>query len=554
MAARFTASGKRIGRPPKHEPLSEQDAAVGRAFSKFMARYDAAGRGRRVAGWNAPSTGPNESINGGLQTLRDRSSDAVRNDWSGESSIQKWSTTLIGIGITPRFRRIANKNRRQQVTDLFNDFVKEADADGVLNLYGMQTLATRSWLERGEMFARRRYRTLADGFVVPMQVQLLEADMVPLLDADTWPGMPAGNKMKSGIEFDRRGKRVAYWVYKEHPGDKYQGSGPTAELLVRVLAKDMLHMYEPRRIGALRGVSILAPVLTRLRGINDYEDVTLERQKIANLFVAFISRSLPPTDPTDPNAGALSGLVEELDDMGSPLQPMKPGLLQELDDGQEVKFANPPDPATNYSEYMRTSHLGTAAGEGLPYELFSGDLANVSDRTLRVIINEFRRFAAQRQWQIIIPQFCQKIIEWFADSATLSGLLDMRERDAVIRCEHAPHGWAYIHPVQDVQGKALAVQNGFISRSEVVGESGGDPDQVDIERAADAQREMSLGLPVSGRPAGYKDPTDAPDTPDSPDDQEDDPEDDPESDPRLQEMRAMIDSLEIEFANLKAKP
>lgn len=508
--ATFSKHGKRMGRPPKQatQAATPQEMAVAKAVATFMNRYDAAGRGRRMVGWSAPSSGPNEAMNSGLQTLRDRSSDSVRNDWSGGSMVQKWSTNLIGIGITPRFRRFKTKARRLEINDLWADFVKQVDADGVLDLYGMQTLAVRSWMERGEVFGRRRYRRTDDGLRVPMQVQLLESDMVPMLDSTAQPGLPRGNEIRSGIEFDRRGKRVAYWVHKKHPGDS-QGlglSGLTGDNLVRVPAEDMFHMYEPNRIGALRGVPILAPVLARLRGINDYEDVTLERQKIANLFVAFISRTLPPADPTDPNAGVLSGLESALDDDGSPLAPMSPGLLQELDDGQKVDFANPPDPATNYSEYMRTSHLGTAAGGGMPYELFSGDIANVSDRTLRVVINEYRRFASQRQWQIIIPQMCQKIIEWFAQGALLAGEIAQDELSDTVRVEHAPHGWEYIHPVQDVTGKALEVANGFRSRSSVVGQRGDDPDLVDQERADDMEREESLGLPITGLPAGMAQP------------------------------------------------
>lgn len=503
MAARGK-SGKRSDTPSKAKTSksapSAEDIALAQAWRKFANRYDAAGRGRRMASWNAPSTGPNEAINSGLQTLRNRSSDAVRNDWSGESVIQKWTTTLIGIAITPRFRRIKDKVRRSEINDLWNDFIRVADADCILDGYGLQTLAVRSWLERGEVFARRRYRNDSE-LPIGMQLQLLESDMVPMFNADTWKGLPVNNTIRSGIERDNRGKRTAYWVYKEHPGDTPSVSNvPTEGSLIRVPAGDMLHMYEPRRIGQLRGVPILAPVLARLRGINDYEDVTLERQKIANLFVAFISRKLPNFDPTDPNAAALTGLDEITDSDGAPLAPMKPGLLQELDDGQDVTFAKPPDPATNYSDYMRTSHLGTAAGAGLPYEFLSGDLANVSDRALRVLVNELRRFAEQRQWQIIIPQFCQKVSDWFAQGALLAGKISQAEYPDVVRVEHAPHGWAYIHPVQDVQGKALEVTNGFRSRSSVIGEHGDDPDVVDQERADDRVREEELGLPIVGQP------------------------------------------------------
>src|SRR5574337_568388 len=141
------------------------------------------------------------------------------NEWSGESIIQKWATALVGIAITPRFHLIKDKERRREVNTQWADFVREADADCVLDLYGMQTLAVRSWLERGEMFARRRNRLPSDGLSVPMQVQLLESDMVPNFDADQFGGLAPRNRIRSGIEFDVRGQRVAYWVYREHPGD-----------------------------------------------------------------------------------------------------------------------------------------------------------------------------------------------------------------------------------------------------------------------------------------------------------------------------------------------
>lgn len=519
---KYSANGKRIGRPPKEKPatMSDQDLAVAQGLLRQLQnRYDGAGRGRRMASWNAPGTGPNEAINAGLQTLRNRASDAVRNDWSGESIVTKWATALVGIAITPRFRRIDSKTRKLKINDLWADFVRTADADGVLDLYGMQTLAVRSWAERGEMFARRRHRRANSGLPVPVQVQLLESDMVPNFDADVFTGLPVDNVIRSGIEFNRIGKRVAYWVYKNHPGDGLIGpsNSPAPGDLVRVLAEDMLHMFEPKRIGQRRGVPMLAPIMARLRNIADYEDVTLERQKIANLFVAFISRQLPTLDPTDPNTAALTGMLAELDLDGSPLLPMKPGLLQELEDGQNVEFANPPEAGTNYSDYMRTSHLGTAAGGGIPYELMSGDIANVSDRTLRVIINEFRRYASQRQWQIVIPMFCQRVVEWFSDAALLAGYVTDRESEGIRRAEHAPHGWEYIHPVQDVQGKALEVTNGFRSRSSVIGARGDDPDLVDAERAEDAEREQRLGLPVSGQET-------APDTPEGDQDGTDDDE------------------------------
>lgn len=505
---------KRMGRPPSEKTLVTRAALAAFETStsakSARAKYDAAGMGRRMAGWNPPTSGPNRALEG-LQRIRNRARDVSRNDWSGESGVQKWTTSLIGIGITPRFKRIKSATRRKTIMDLWNDFVAKADADCVLTLYGMQTLITRSWLDAGEVFIRRRDRFLDEGLPVPMQVQILEAEYVPLLDADTYPGLPDKHKIRSGIEFNNRGRRVAFWFFKEHPGDGT--SGYSANDLVRVLAQDVRHVFEPKRAGQLRGVSMVAPVLNRLKNIENFDDATLTRQQLANLVVGFITRGLPTADDTDDINPLTNQPNAEMGATG-PLMGMQPGLIQELEDGQKIEWSNPPEAGTTYSDYMRTQHLGTAAAVGVPYEIFSGDIVNVSDRTLRVIINEFRRFNEQRQWQIIIPMACQPIVEWFADAALLAGKIDIAELDDVRRVEHAPHGWAHIHPVQDPTGKKLEVDAGFRSRSSVVGERGDDIYEVDDERQQDDAREQKLKVgpysEASTKPAAAPTPVPAP--------------------------------------------
>jgi lambda family phage portal protein len=354
----------------------------------------------------------------------------------------------------------------------------------------MQTLATRTWFDAGEAFIRRRARSDTFGTRLPLQIQIIEPDFCPLIDFDAEPRMPVGNTVRMGIERDKRGQRVAFWFYREHPGDKPSGTIQTQQLL-RIPASDVIHVFEPSRPGQLRGVSNAAPVLTRLRTIGAYDDNVMTRMQLANLMVGFIKSDLPngPDDGTNP----LTGLP--YDTLGTePLAKLEPGIMQELDPGQEVQWSNPPEAGTDYTPYMRTQHMGTASGVGLPYELFSGDIANVSDRTLRVVMQEFRRFAEQRQWQIIIPQMCQRVVEWFAEAALLVGEISAAELDDVRRVEHSPHGWQYLHPVQDVQGKQLEVEAGFRSRSSVISERGDDPEATDLERQSDDQREERLGI------------------------------------------------------------
>lgn len=455
-------------------------------------RYDAAGNGRRISTWRPPSAGPNRVLQNGTR-LRDRANDVVRNDWSGESSVQKWNTALIGTGIVPRWADEA-------ISELFGDWGRVCDADNVLDIFGMQALAIRGWLAAGEVFVRRRPRVLGTKLPVPLQIQLIESDFCPMFDALQWAGMPAGHTIKQGIERDRRGQRVAYWMHREHPGDG--NVAPTPDQLIRVPAAEIAHIFEPKRAGQLRGVSSLAPVLIRIRSAGDLEDAVIDRQKLANLFTMFITRAMPE-DWSDIDIDPETGLPKFYDTDGAPLATLEPGMSQELRPGEDVKFANPPEAGISFPDYIRSTHLGTSAGQGLPYELFSGDIRNVSDRTLRIVVQEFRRYAEQRQWHIVIPMFCQRVVEWFADAAVLSGALPVSKLKAAKRPEHSPHGWDYIHPVQDVQGKIMAIDAGLTSRDAVISSRGDDPRKVDEQRADGKERADKLGLtPEPPAPGG----------------------------------------------------
>ena len=73
-----------------------------------------------------------------------------------------------------------------------------------------------------------------------------------------------------------------------------------------------------------------------------------------------------------------------------------------------------------------------------------------------------------------------------------------------------PQAWPYIHPVQDVQGKAMEVQAGFSSRTQKVAEGGYDAEVIDAENKADNDRADDLGLSYTsdGRRATKLDPLD----------------------------------------------
>jgi lambda family phage portal protein len=461
-------------------------------------RYDAAGAGRRIARWNPGGHGPQKAV-AGVDKMRQRTHDAVRNDWAAESAVGKWTTTLVGTGIQPRWKA-------DDIRPVWDRWGKAADADGALDIYGLEALMVRSWMEGGEVFIRRRPRVLGTKLPLPLQIQVIESEFVPIFDADTWTGMPAGNTIQQGIERDRSGQRIAYWVYKEHPGDGRNGAAPGSTDLVRVAASQMAHLYDVKRAGALRGVTPLASVLVRIRNSGDFEDAVLDRQKLANLFTMFITRSMPP-EWADINFDPNTGLPAFYDQNGTTMVGLEPGMSQTLAPGEGVTFANPPEAGTTYPDYLRSTALGTASGTHMPYEFLTGDIKDVSDRTLRLVVQEFRRFAQQRQWLNIIPQALQRIADWFAEAAVLAGEFDLSRLDEIKAVEWAPHAWDYIHPTQDAQGKQMLLDMGVVSRTGLILERGDDPKKVLEQRVDDKKAEDDAGLTPPEPAAPPADPT-----------------------------------------------
>jgi lambda family phage portal protein len=458
---------------------------------RIKASYDGAGEGRRSANWNAPDSGVNSLMMPALRNLRSRSRAAVRNDPYAFNAIDKRVSNLIGTGINPR-PKTEDPVLRKLLQELWEDWAEESDADGLTDFYGQQALIARTVETAGECFVRIRPRSLDEGLAVPIQLQVLAPEFVP---HDKFETVSGGNVIRAGIEFEPSGKRAAYMMYRSHPREALGSSGYNQ--LVRVPASQVLHIFEPVEPGQLRGVPRLSPVLKRLRSLDNFDDAVLFRQEVANLFAGFISRPAPDAgqEPRDP----VTGKLLDLDADGfTPMVALEPGTMQELGPGEEVEFSKPPDAGNHYSDFMRQQLMAAAAGSGTPYELLTGDMRDVNDRALRVVLNEFRRRLEQLQFSVYVHQLCRPVRAAWMDMAVLSGALTLtdyaKRRREYLRTRWVPQGWAYLHPVQDVQSRMMEVNAGFGSRSEMVLRTGYDAETVDAENAADQARARDLGL------------------------------------------------------------
>ena len=463
--------------------------------------------GRRLGTWATTRDAINTVWYQSADQLVARSRDSARKDGWAAKAIDEWVCNAVGNGIKPQSLHsvAATKERIQK---LWTQFVTEADAAGLTDLYGLMALAFRSMVEGGECFARRHIRPLSFGLTVPLQIQLIETEQLPFYLARPTPDTPKGNVVRAAIEFDRDGRRTAYYFYREHPGERL--FFPNYLDLIRVPAEDVMHLFRPLRPGQLRGVPWLANALVRLWELDQYDDAELLRKKFAAMMMAFIVRT-NPDDPFLPNAQdqpttESGGVASDAPngDMGVQVATLEAGTMQELEPGEDVRFTEPADVGGNYESFERMTLLRIGAGLGLPYDMLTGDLSKTSYSSIRAGILSFRRLCEQIQYSVFIHQFCRPIWKSFIEQAVLAGKLDARDYQAkqeeYLAVEWHTPKWAWVDPERDVNAEIKAIRAGLKSRSMSINESGMDEEDVDRQIAKDNERADKLGLVLDSDP------------------------------------------------------
>jgi lambda family phage portal protein len=467
------------------------------------APFDVAnGLGRRSRTWRVGSWGPNAAITYALDELRRKSRDQVRRNPYAGAAVNKLTSNIVGTGIVPRSmaarptghlskaeaKRVKKEDAeyRAAAQSLWLEWTDVADSVGAHDFYGLQNLAARGMVEGGETFTRLRTRLLSDGLPVPLQLQVLEGEHCPHLKTD------ASTRIRQGVQYDAIGKRTGFWLYREHPGDGIISADSFVPVLVP--AADICHLFRASRPGQERGEPWLTRALRILYDLDGYLDAELMRKKNAARLVGFIIKKLED-DSGLPGSGPLG--ADPPDEDGTGTVEFEPATLQVLADGEDIKFSDPPDVGPNFEPFVREAKRQVAAALDLLYELLSGDYSQLNDRTLRAALNDFRRSVEAWQHHLMVFQFCRPIWNRWIDLALMSGALKpppgmTRAQAAMVKW--IPQAWPYIHPVQDVQGKAMEVQAGFSSRTQKVAEGGYDAEVIDAENKADNDRADDLGL------------------------------------------------------------
>lgn len=464
--------------------------AVTAGLTAATALYDGAARSWRTSGRNVGPTSANVEILHSLARLRNVSRDLRRNNATADNAIRVISTHVVGAGILPTIEA-PTKRLKKQLQGLVKSHLETVaiDIDGRQNFYGLQNLIVQSVVEAGEALVVRYMPSPELRLKVPLQVRVLEPEY---LDTSKQGPTADGGAMFAGIEVDRHGRRVAYWLYDAHPGGGITWQLPRSS---RVSAANVIHVYRQDRPGQMRGVPWCAPIIVTMNDLADYEDADLVRQKIAACFAVFLEGAAPERNLSQQANGQTTP-------HGSIIDKLEPGLIQRLPTGVKANMATPPA-VQGQADFISIKNHKIAAGYGIPYEMLTTNLREVSFISGRLGLMQYHRNVDQWRWQMLIPHACVGIGQWFLEAAAIA----LQTDTAGCAIKHTPPRREMIDPSSEVPAMRDAIRSGLTSRDNEVRSLGDDPEVIDNEIAEGNARadKLKLGLDSDGRrPLAFK--------------------------------------------------
>lgn len=468
--------------------------------------YEGARTSRRLHGWLAERVTINALQARGGDVLRARARQLVRDNAYAASAVDTFVGSAVGDGITPS-PTISDLDLKGAIKDAWLRWTDEADADGLTDFYGLQALAARSMFVAGECFIRFRPRRASDGFSVPLQLQLIESEQLPL--SYNVERSASGNEIRHGVEFDAIGRRVAYHFLRRRPGEGELAFGFNPTDVTVVPASEVMHLYRPLEAGQIRGQSQLTPAMVRLYLLDSYDDAELDRKRVASMFAGFIAKAArgdPSPVPIGVDGFSPIGTgLPQMPEIEVAIADLEPGTMQVLNEGEGVTFSNPADVGGSYEAFQYRNLLAIAAACGVPYAALTGDPSKGNFSSQRSIELEFKRRVSQFQHQTLVFQLCRPVwARWIATAAlsgSISGLTPgvfNRGRAALSTVRWMPPKWDWVDPLKDLKADELAIKMGILPRSDAIEARGGDAAEVDARRKEDQDRADGFGLRLDG--------------------------------------------------------
>jgi lambda family phage portal protein len=444
--------------------------------------YNAGDINRNSEGW-VPVNAKAEQVNQ-LQRdfVRARTRHAERNSDIIGGILGILERNVVGTGF--RVQAITDDEElNTKLEEIFTEWQRPANCD---------VTGTQAFWEICKMNVRR---TEVDGGILlvktysgnarfPFQLQVREVD-----DLDSNGVMKYGeNAIVNGVEVDRKQKPIAYH-FKIFSADGWF-TGKTE----RILAKNVYALWRKTLPSQIREFSPLAPAITRINDTEEYLDTISIKEKILASLAAFIKRALPTGNL---GRGTQQGIANKEYDpqTGYKRKKITPGMLMDLQPGDDVTAVVPTGQAANTKELTTLFQRLVGAGQGLSYESTSRDMSEVNYSSARQgLLEDQRTYSDWQKW--LIDHFLCSVYEEVIISAVLSDEVNIpdfwQNKAKYLKHKWIAPGWSWIDPVKESKANDIAMETGQDNLANICARVGTDWREIMEQRAKELAYKKKL--------------------------------------------------------------
>lgn len=440
--------------------------------------YHNARQSRLTVGWSASDTSADTELVASLRVLRARSRALVRDAPYAKRAKVVVVNNVIGTGIGmqaqvrfPRGELMEKVNAGIEAAWSEWCEAENCHTGGRLSFPDMERHLIGQVFEGGEIFVRKHPFRFGRSRV-PLALEIVEPER--LAEEYTQPHVTGETVFKLGVEQDRFGRPVAFWMRELHPAEMRQGITRASDHLYRVPANQIFHIAPVDRWPQTRGEPWLHAAARRLNDMDGYSEAEIVAARGAASYMAVRKPALQE-----------DGLADSATE--TPEFDLEPGAVPILNPGEEIEFHSPNRPNPAMDPFMRMMLREVAAGAGVAYESISRDYSQSNYSSSRLALLEDRdNWTAIQQW--FIRSFRVALHREWLQAAVMAGAIpaidiasyanDPKRYEAVT---FKPRGWTYINPKEDADAAIAGIRAGLTTRTIEIARYGNGYDVEDID-------------------------------------------------------------------------
>lgn len=492
-----------------------QGSFVNSGYGDFAASHDR----QSFKKFTARSGSPSADIIRHSRTLRSRARALFMSAPIATSAIKALRTSVVGrglhlhvmadhdeLGISPEEAEKWGQSVEREFA-IWAENPASSDILGLHDFYELQQLAFMSWKLSGDAFCL--FRQGKDTPLAPykLRLQLLEADRVSTpLDFYGNGIIPYGttengNKVYDGVEVDKNGAIVAYYIASAYAGDSMNIAWTRISKFGGKTGRpNILHLMDAERPEQLRGVPFIAPVLESIMQLSRY----LQSEAVAALMETYLTGYITTETPDTPKVGNLTTSIvggtekegeeeEDNDDRLAELEP-EPGAIHQLLPGEKITFNDPKRPGSQFDPFVRSCATQIGAALEIPADVLLKSY-NSSYSASRAALQDFwRMIIMNRDW--FASDFCGEVYrEWLTEAISTGRIkapgffTDPRKHQAWLGHEWNGSAMPHLDPVKEANAMQTMVANGWMTNKQATTHlNGGDWEKNIKELLPEAER------------------------------------------------------------------